>query len=262
MKFLRQRHQLRDVEQGGVPAPAGGAPEVAPVAAPAAVAPVVTPVVAPVAVTAPVTNVTYKDPAAKQVAGMLSDAGVDPVLARDAITANQGNVTPEIYAALSAKHGEGMASLLVGQMKQLHTDGVNAGNTADQAVYDQVAESFKGVTEQSGKETFAELKTWASTNIGDADRKELNAAIQQGGLVAKLAIQELTNMFQQSGDYGQEMIGIAGDNLPSAPAGGDLTAREYSAALDALSDKGHIYGESREMADLDRRRTRSAQRSI
>jgi len=247
-------------------------PSVAPesttsVAAPA-VAPVPTPEVvqapkAPVEVSKPaVTNVTYKDPASKQVGSMLKDAGIDPVKARDAITANGGTCTPEIYAALSAKHGEGMASLLSTQMTALHATGVEKANKADEAVYTQVQEAFAGTTEQGGKETWAELSGWAKDNIPNDQRKELNAIIQQGGMAAKLAVQELVNTFQKSGDFGQEMIGVEGDNIPSVPAGGDITSLEYSKELDVLLAKGHDYNTSKEVKTLQARRARSAQRNI
>lgn len=252
-KFIKQEEQAAD---GGV----------APVAAPAAVAPVQapTPEVAPEAtpVAKPTPQLNYKDPASKQVGTMLTAAGIDPIQARDAITANDGQCTPEIYAALVEKHGEGMASVLVSQMNQLHKAGLAKGTKADEAIYAQVEEAFKGITEQSGAETFAELSTWAKDNISLEDRKELNAAIAYGGMIAKLAVQELTNMFQESGDYGQPMIGLEGDNVPSAPKGGDLTRQDYNAQLDALLAKGHVYGQSNEIATLDARRTRSAQRGI
>lgn len=244
-------------------APADGSP--APVAAPAPTAPVVAPVVAPIVAPVVEPKVTpqlnYADPASKQVGTMLADAGVDPIKARDAITANDGHCTPEIYQALVTKHGEGMASVLVGQMQQLHKAGVAKGNAADEAVYTQVAEAFKGITEQSGKETFAELSTWAKDNIDIEQRKQLNAAIAQGGFVAQLAVQELTNAFQQSGDYGQEMIGLEGDNVMAAPKGGDVTRGEYNLELDALLAKGHSY-ESAPVKALQARRTRSAQRGL
>lgn len=206
-------------------------------------------------------KLNYSDPASKQVGTMLTDAGVDPIKARDAITANGGQCTPEIFAALQAKHGEGMASLLAGQMTKLHEAGVAKGNAQDQAVYTQVEAAFKGITEQSGKETWAELSGWAKENIDNDQRKALNAAIAQGGFVAQLAVQELVNAFQQSGDYGQEMIGLEGDNVPNAPKGGDLTRFEYTEELDKLLNAGHAY-DSPQVKTLQARRTRSAQRGI
>jgi hypothetical protein len=246
-------------------APDGGVPSIAaPAAAP--VQPVVAPTpaaVAPIPEPAKVSpQLNYTDPASKQVGTMLSDAGVDPLKARDAITANGGQVTPEIYAALSAKHGEGMASLLAGQMSKLHDAGIAKGTEKDNAVYAQVKEAFKGISEQSGQETWAELSGWAKDNIDNDQRKDINAAIAQGGFVAQLAVQELVNAFQQSGDYSQDMIGIEGDNVPNAPTGGDLTRQEYNTQLDALIAKGHVYGQSKEINTLQARRTRSAQRSL
>lgn len=210
----------------------------------------------------PVPSLNYSDTATKQVGTMMADAGIDPAKARDAVAANGGNCTPEIYAALSAKHGEGMASLLSGQMSKLHEASVEKNTAADTSVFNQVQEAFKGVTEQTGEKTFGELAGWAKENIPNDQRKELNEAISQGGFVAKLAVQELVSAFQQSGDYSQEMVGVEGDNVPNAPKGGDLTRQEYNEQLDALISKGHQYGQSMEMKALDARRTRSAKRGI
>lgn len=208
------------------------------------------------------TKVSYTDSAAKQVSDMITEAGLDAAQARDAITANGGKCTPEIYKALVEKHGEGMASLLSSQMTQVHTDQVDASNAQDKAIYTQVADAFKGVTEQSGEETWSELSTWAKANVSNDDRKELNAVIAQGGMAAKLAVQELVSMFQQSGDYSQEMVGLEGDNVPNAGKGGDLTRQEYNTELDVLLAKGHDYNTSREVKALQARRARSATRSI
>lgn len=258
MWTLRTLHRKQEAQapEGGA-APAASAPAQAPAAQPAAPA---QPVPTPAPAQTPKLN--YDNPAAKQVGDMLSGAGVDPLKARDAIAANGGTCTPEIYAALEAKHGAGMASLLANQMSALHKSGVDKGNAADNAVYDQVKEAFKGVTEQTGQETFAELSTWAKTNIPNDQRKELNAVIAQGGMGAKLAIQELINAFQNSGDYSQEMVGIEGDNVPNAPKGGDLTRNEYNTELDALLAKGHNYETSQQIKQLQARRAKSAQRGI
>lgn len=207
-------------------------------------------------------GVTYTDPVAKQVSDMLTSAGLDSAKSRDAITANNGQCTPEIFAALVEKHGEGMATLLSNQMTQIHTASVDKATEQDKAIYSQVADAFKGVTEQSGEQTWGELSTWAKENVSNEDRKELNAVIAQGGMGAKLAVQELVNLFQQSGSYSQEMVGLEGDNVPNAAAGGDLSRNEYNTQLDALLAKGHDYNTSKEVAALQARRARSAQRSL
>ena len=207
-------------------------------------------------------QVTYTDPVAKQVSDMLTSAGLDSAKSRDAITANGGKCTPEIFAALVEKHGEGMATLLSNQMTQIHTEGVTKASEQDQAIFSQVADAFKGVTEQTGEQTWGELSGWAKENVSNDDRKELNAVIAQGGMGAKLAVQELVSLFQQSGSYSQEMVGLEGDNKPNAPKGGDLSRNEYNTQLDALLAKGHDYNTSQEVAALQARRQRSATRSL
>ena len=250
------------MEEAGPDGAASGGQPTPPAAVAPEVATPVTPPATPEVVKPTVTNINYKDPASKQASDMLVAAGVDPLQARDAITANGGQCTPEIYAALQAKHGEGMAGLLANQMAQLHAAGVEKGNQQDAAVYTQVEKAFEGVTEQGGKETWAELSSWAKENIDNDQRKQLNAAIAQGGFVAQLAVQELVNAFQESGEYSQDMKGLEGDNVPSATKGGDLTRQEYGTELDALLEKGHDYNTSKEVKALQARRTRSAGRGI
>lgn len=262
MKFMN----MKRVYMQEAVSPEAAAPSATPATPPAATPTPSTPPATPVAATPEVkpepVQLNYNNPAAKQAGDMLSAAGVDPVKARDAITANGGQCTPEIYQALVNKHGEGMASLLANQMTQLHKAGVEKGKESDQAVYTQVEEAFKGVTTQTGEETWKELSAWAKTNVDAAQQVELNKVLSQGGLAAKLAVQELITMFQGSGDYAQEMVGLEGDNRPAAPKGGDLTRGEYNAELDKLLAKGHSYETSSEVKALQVRRARSAQRGI
>ena len=251
-KFIKQEE-----EQGGQPpTPAGAPPEVAPVVAPVP-APVVEPVVAPVPV------VTYKSSAAQQLAEMVTAAGMNPSEVLRAVQGNEGKATPEIYAALSAKHGEGMAALLTGQMTQLHETNVSASAAADKAIFSQVEKAFEGVTKQTGEETFKELSTWAKTNLDEAKVSEMNTLIKQGGMGAQLAIQELTNAFTQSGDYVQPAQLMEGDNTPNLDGkGGDLTRQEHNEEVRKLIAKGHQHGTSREIAALGRRRSKSMSRGI
>lgn len=206
--------------------------------------------------------VTYKSSAAQQLAEMVTQAGMNPSEVLKAVQSNNGVATPEIYAALQAKHGEGMAALLTGQMTQLHEDTVTKSTAADKAIFDQVAKSFEGVTKQTGEETFKELASWAKTNLEDTKVTELNALIKQGGMAAQLAIQELTTAFQSSGDYTQPAKLLAGDATPTKGTGGDLTRHEHNEEVRKLLAKGHRHGTSKEIAALGIRRTKSMQRGI
>ena len=250
----------QEEEQGGQPSTPTGAAPVAPVVDPVT-APVVAPVVDPVV--APVPTVTYKSSAALQLAEMVTAAGMNPSEVLKVVQGNEGKATPEIYAALSAKHGEGMAALLTGQMTQLHETNVSASTAADKAIFSQVEKAFEGVTKQTGEETFKELSTWAKTNLDEAKVSEMNALIKQGGMGAKLAIQELTNAFTQSGDYVQPAQLMEGDNTPNSDGkGGDLTRQEHNEEVRKLIAKGHQHSTSREIAALGRRRSKSMSRGI
>ena len=258
MKWLNHNFIKQDEVVGapeGAPAPAG-TPTPAPAPAPAPAAEVATVVEA----AAPV--VTYKSSAAQQLAEMVTQAGMNPSEVLKAVQGNNGVATPEIYAALLAKHGEGMASLLSSQMTQLHEDSVSKSNVADKAIFSQVEKAFNGVTKQDGAETWKELATWAKANLEETKVTEMNTLIKQGGMAAQLAVQELTNAFMASGDYTQPAQLLEGDNTPSVSTGGDLTRQEHNEQVRALIAKGHQHGTSREIAALGTRRQKSMARGI
>ena len=255
MRWLTQQFVKREEMVEGGAAPAAPAPTPA--------TPVPTPAIEADTVVAPAPTVTYKSSAAQQLAEMVTQAGMNPSEVLKAIQGNNGVATPEIYAALQAKHGDGMASLLTGQMSQLHETNVTASASADKAIFDQVAKSFEGVTKQTGEETFKELSTWAKANLPQDKVDQMNALIKTGGMGAQLAIQELTTSFQNSGDYTQPAQLMEGDNTPANNgSGGDLTRQEHNEAVRALTQKGHQHGTSQEIAALGRRRVKSMSRGI
>lgn len=255
MKWLTQKFVKREEQ-----AAEGGQPPATPAATPA---PAAAPVEAPTPTPAPQPTVTYKSSAAQQLAEMVTQAGMNPSEVLKAVQGNNGVATPEIYAALQAKHGDGMAALLTGQMTQLHETSVSASAKADKEIFDQVEKSFEGITKQSGEDTFKELSTWAQANLPKDKVDQMNALIKTGGMGAQLAIQELTSAFKQSGDYTQPAELMQGDNTPAAGAGGgDLTRQEHNEAVRALVNKGHRHGTSTEIAALGRRRMKSMSRGI
>jgi hypothetical protein len=82
-------------------------------------------------------------------------------------------------------------------------------------------------------------------------------------MAAKLAIQELTNAFSNSGDYAQPAQLMEGDNTTSTEGkGGDLTRQEHNEEVRKLMAKGHQHSSSREIAALGRRRQKSMSRGI
>ena len=205
--------------------------------------------------------VSYTDPVAKQVDDLLEAAELSPSKAREAIKGNNGDMTPEIYQALVAKHGEGLAGLLASQMTAAYKEAVDRGNAQQKEVYDFVAEQFKGVTEQSGEESWKELDAWAKDNIDLEKRKELNKIIAQGGMIAKLAVQELVNTFKKSGDFTQEMVGLEGDSTPPTGGGEPLSRAAYGSELDKLLNAGESY-DSPKVKALQARRTRGMKAGI
>jgi len=194
---------------------------------------------------------------------LFEDAGVSMIDVAKIAKENNGNIDTATLAKLVDKHGEAVATLLSDQVTNLYNSKVKEAESRDNAVYDQVKEAFEGVTEQSGAETWKELSTWAQTNISVENQTDLNKLLAQGGLAAKLAVQELVTAFKESqgtSEY-QDAKLLTPDNL-GRDTGALISKFEYNTKLNELLSKGHVYGESQEIARLDAQRQRSIARGI
>lgn len=195
--------------------------------------------------------------AANQIEGFLEEAGLKPVEVAKLVSENDG-ITPEILKALIDKHGESVANLIADKIKGLHESSKNAAKERDAALFEQVHEAFND--SQGGEATFRELATWAKTNIDNKDRIEINGMLAKGGLAAKLAMQELITTFKESNDYTQEAQLEIADGVSDLSSGQALDKKSYQKELRKLKTTGHVYGESKEMEALDRRRMKAIKR--
>ena len=196
---------------------------------------------------------------ADQVEGFLTEAGLDPSTVAKVVSNEGGKVTPEILKALQEKHGEGVASLIVDKLATLHESTKAMASAADKETYDQVAEAFKGVTEQTGEESFKELATWTKKNLSEEDVAGLNAMLKAGGMSRRLAIDSMIETFNASGDFTQPAKLLDGDNFADTGVKG-IDKAGYDRELRELLNKGHDYNTSPEVAALNRRRTKSLSR--
>lgn len=212
--------------------------------------------------TEPDTSV-FDTPVVKQVESLLTDAGLNPQEVTKAIMANDGKLTPALAKKLAEKHGDAVASLVADNLSKFHKEAQSKASAKDEAVYNQVQEAFKDVTEQSGKETWAELSGWAKSNIPNEERKEINKLLQQGGIAAKYAIDDLVNRFKASDSFVQSAELINGDNFAADNSGlQPLSKAEYTRQFRELESKGHVYGQSKELDKLDRQRMAGLQRGL
>lgn len=198
--------------------------------------------------------------AANGIEPMLKDAGLDPAEVARAVIGEGGSVTPEILKALEEKHGEGVAGLISDKLAAIYDADRSAANERDTAVFNQLEKEFEGVTDQSGKDTWKELSGWAKTNMQDSERAEINALLKQGGLSAKLAVQELVARFKESDSFTQPAVGIDPDGMSNEFGKNLIGKREYHTELNKLLDAGHDYNTSPEIKALDRRRNKSIAR--
>ena len=201
-------------------------------------------------------------PVVKQVENLIKEAGLTPKEVRDAIEGNDGKVTPELMKALVEKNGELVGKLVADKLEGFHSEAKEKLSTQQTAVYSQVEEAFKGITEQSGEKSWNELAAWAKGNVPTNERDEINQLLAKGGLSARLAVQELVGKYKSSNSYSQPAKLVDGGNAANSGGAQPLSKQEYTTALRELEAKGHVYGQSQEMAKLDARRTAGMKRGI
>lgn len=190
-----------------------------------------------------------------QVQGFLESAGLVPSDIAKEFTTN-GELSIESMSKLVEKHGESVAGLIVGQLKGLHEKSMAQAQERDAKVFSQVEEAFKGVTDQTGEETWQELATWAKANVPKESRSELNAMLAKGGLQAQLAVDYLINTFKASESYSQPAELLGADKVSASFGSTPLSKADYQRELDVLLAKGHDYNTSPEIRKLDQRRVK------
>ncbi len=264
MIFRKMYPYMNEVDAGGAPpAPAASTP-------PASATPSVEPTPPPAPVAEPVADPIVGDKPkpklegteAQQVHALVKDAGLDPKEVSKYLGENEGKISPAMLVELQAKYGDSVATMLAGQLEGIYTKQVEAVAAKDKEVFDFVAEQFKDVTEQSGEETWNELAGWAKTNIDNDTRKELNGLIAQGGLAAKLAIQELTVAFKGQPAQQQDADLVPADNFANTGKTQAIDKAGYQRELDKLLNAGHDYNTSPEIAQLQRRRQKGLNSGI
>lgn len=194
--------------------------------------------------------------------GLVKDAGLIPADIAREITDNDGEVSPETLKALVEKHGEAVGTLIAEKLTTLHQENVNAAKQRDESVFNQVAEAFKGVTEQTGEESWKELSGWAKDNIPNEQRKEINELLGKGGLQAQLAVAYVIDQFKNSDDFQQPAVLETGDDTPKDFSSGAIDKQTYITELNKLLDAGHDYNTSQEIRKLEARRLKGVQRGL
>ncbi len=208
-------------------------------------------------------STVFDTPVVQQVESLLNEAGLNPQDVTKAIMENNGKLTPALMKQLAEKHGNAVASIVADQLGTFHKASVEKATKRDQEVYNQVQEAFKDVTDQSGDKTWQELSGWAKENIPNDERKEINKLLQQGGIAARYAINDLVNRFKSSDSFVQAAELVNGDNFSNDNSGlTPLSKAEYTQKFRELESKGHVYGQSKELDKLDRQRMAGLSRGL
>jgi hypothetical protein len=103
--------------------------------------------------------------------------------------------------------------------------------------------------------TWNKVKEWAGTNAEPAEKAEVNAALQQGGIVARATVAYLLQNYQRATGVTEPPKDAAPGAGNGAPSNGALSPRQYTEAVGALRAKlgGRMEG-SAEYQQLQARR--------
>lgn len=125
----------------------------------------------------------------------------------------------------------------------------------------KAAEGAKLIHETvGGKDKWLEIKTWAASNAEPAEKASINAALAQGGLVAKITAQWLAAKYNGAAGTTVEPAAVVTAASSGKPAPvGHLTRQAFIAEAESLRMKlGHSFETSKEYANLRARRSASA----
>ena len=113
-----------------------------------------------------------------------------------------------------------------------------------------------------GPEEWKAIQTWAGANATPAEKAEINALLNAGGLAAKGAVKYLMDVYAAANNVVREPKEAVSSNAGRASgasvaaAAGPLDARGYAAAVQELSVKlGGRMEDSKEYATLQQRRS-------
>lgn len=107
-----------------------------------------------------------------------------------------------------------------------------------------------------GKEQWEKITAWAKTAAEPAEREQVNAALKQGGLVAKVMAQWLGNAFAKAAGTVVEPASVVTPGAAAKPdTPGPLTAVQYAKEVQELRTKlGHGFERSNDYRALQQRR--------
>ena len=218
--------------QAGQPPAQGQQPAAAPAAAPA-----------DVLLDAPAENVTQNPDTSQEFSyDPTGDAGLDYAL-NFVGKLGYGDTHPAIIAAQ-----KGDFSLI---RAELATKGV-AGSDAVLALAEQAytrfaAEDAKKSEELAGfaaqaagsAENWAVVRAWAAQEATPQEKAQVNAALAQGGLVARGVISQLVALYQQKHTLPKDAADVAKPGAVGTAAASNepMTAKAYAQAVEALRQK-------------------------
>lgn len=199
---------------------------------------------------------------AKGVDKFVTDAGLTQADLAKEMNESAGKLGIESVQKLIDQHGESVASLVIDKLQNLYTRSQEVSTAKNQSIYDRVEKAYEGITTQTGEESWKELAAWAKDNVSNEHRAEINAMINQGGLAAELAIDDLVSAHKERSLGTQSAELEDGDNLLDKGAKPGIGKSAYLKELNKLLDAGHDYNTSPEVQRLNVQRQRGLTRNI
>ena len=198
-------------------------------------------------------------PQTLQTAQFLRAAGVNQDQVNQELSV-LGSVSDVTKKALKDKHGEAVANLVINSIQGEAAVARIKTDTNNQHILAHVQTALADLTQQSPAESFAELKTWAQTNVDVEVRKELNTMLGMGGFQASQAINYMVEKFREANGVSQHGTFIDGGVGSTSVDQNLLTRSAYNLQLEELVNK-HGY-ESREVEQLNAKRMAAIKRGI
>lgn len=231
------------------PAPAAAAPSPAPAPAPVDQVAIGAPAPAPAESTA-ISYEPTNDPGLDMALDFLGKLGIGPEDAAMAAAMNGD------FAMLKGKLS-GLGDKAKGWEKYVALGEKAAKESSEKATAKVAADKALIHSAVGGEENWKAISEWAGKNAEPAEKDAVNAALKQGGLVAKVMAQWLSAQHAKASGTVKTPANVAAPGAAGkADVAGPLTAADYSKEVQALRSKlGYQMESSQAYRTLQARRT-------
>lgn len=150
------------------------------------------------------------DETVDRIGKLTTVAGINPESLIEELLDNNNAFTEDTIKKLRDKHGNEVTDLLLKEVKELHNKNMEKIEADNQGVYNAITNVF-GLDPEKGKEAWTELAQWTKGNLPETVTKELSVMLSNGGLMARLAAQEMANHYLEVNGGKKNSVSIKPD---------------------------------------------------